>query len=224
MKRSSRVFSKRAMLFQVVRHTASYRRRSEDRVAIHEAQGGVVIALADGAGGWAGGGPAAERFMLSVASALADPTFDPQRAAAWASFLRRADGAIERDARAGQTTAVVVAVFADHIVGASAGDSGARIVFAGGCDELTAEQERRLRLGTGRAEPVAFERGALEGTLIVASDGLFAHASDDAIRASLGAVSLEQAAINLVDAARTPRGQLPDDVALAMVVRARSDP
>src|SRR4051812_16817092 len=98
-------------LFEITSITVPYRQRCEDRVKVVELDGGVVIAVADGAGGTGAGAEAAETVIREVtASASLDRGAD-----AWCEVLRQADHRIG----AGESTCVVVARSARGIVGAS---------------------------------------------------------------------------------------------------------
>jgi serine/threonine protein phosphatase PrpC len=200
---------------------ASFRRDSEDRAAIHPVPGGLVVVVSDGAGGLPGGAAAAERVLALVAEGLRRGDVDPADAGAWVARLALADADVEADGACGEATAVVVAVFEDgRVIGASAGDSGALLVDERGVhDELTAGQHRKRRLGSGRAAPVPFTRSGVAGTLVVASDGLFAYARADAIaRVVAGPGPLDHVAAALVEIVRPPRSRdLVDDVAIVVV-------
>ncbi len=140
-------------------------------------------------------------------------------------LLLRADDLVASDRDAGESTLVVVAVAEDgRLVGASSGDSGAMVIrlgagdVTGGVDDLTRGQHRKRRLGSGRALPIAFERAALDGTLLVATDGLFSYAGSEVlVKIIAGHEDLEEAAGALVKAVRLPGGSLQDDVAVAVV-------
>jgi serine/threonine protein phosphatase PrpC len=209
-----------AMNFVTATAADSFRPGTEDRVAIHSIRGGLVVALADGAGGIPGGGEAADRWLALVLGLIAEGRGDPFASATWMRLLKQADAIIDADAACGETTAVVVGVSERGLVGASSGDSTAWIVSETGVDDLTAAQKRKLRLGSGRAAPVAFERPNFGGTLIVGSDGLFSYArAPDIARVVLG-TDLRQAASSLIQLVRTPRsGDLVDDVAVALTRR-----
>ncbi|HEX7604842.1 MAG TPA: hypothetical protein VF316_24655 [Polyangiaceae bacterium] len=90
-------------------------------------------------------------------------------------------------------------------------------------DDLTIDQKRKLGLGSGRAVPVAFGRPILEGTLVVASDGLMAYARTDVVgEVVLGAGDdLDELAHQLVDRVRLPSSDLMDDVAIVVVAGRR---
>ena len=158
----------------------SYRPNSEDRVAVFEVPTGVVVAVADGMGGRAGGGEAASAFIASVAEAVA-AVGDVVDADAWDALLVRADRSIRDDRLAGETTAVLVGIGNSRIGGASVGDSGAWLITADRMFDLTAAQQRKPGLGTGMASPTPFRARAVPGTLLVATDGLFKYTGPDSI-------------------------------------------
>lgn len=194
---------------------------TEDRVAVHPLGDALVIVLADGAGGIPGGDVAAEAVVRGIAHAIADEPESFQRVDGVVALLRRLDDDIERVPLAGETTAVVVVVTEHGVFGASCGDSGAWIVEDVGCDDLTADQRRTLRLGSGRTVSVPFVRAGIDGTLVVASDGLFTFARPETICANARGISLSAAACGLVASVRTASGDLMDDVAVAVVRLAR---
>ncbi|MBL8717413.1 MAG: protein phosphatase 2C domain-containing protein [Myxococcales bacterium] len=210
------------MPFHVATAAASYREATEDRLAIHHLDGGCVVVVADGVGGVSGGGRAADLAVKIIGEAIDHGTFNRFSANPWVELLIHADAIIASDRDAGATTIAVVAVAEDvRVVGASCGDSGAVIVGADGrLDDLTAKQHKRRRLGSGRALPVAFERAALGGKLVVATDGLLSFATPGVIaRIAVDDEGLDEAAEALVRAARLPNGALQDDVAVVVVRR-----
>lgn len=209
------------MPFKIATATASFRapELSEDRLAVHKVPGCVVLIVADGAGGMPGGGRAADMAITVVEAALSQPGFNPFLPGSWTDLLVEADAAIARDRVAGETTCVVLAVTDEgRVVGASSGDSGAVVVRDGTTDDLTEKQKRKLRLGSGRASPVTFEREALTGILLAATDGLFNYARPDVIaRIVTESEDLDEVAEGLVEAVRLAGGDLMDDVALVLV-------
>ena len=182
----------------------------EDRAAAVARGDGVVLALADGAGGTGGGARAADAASAGLSAA---PT-----PSSWTDALAARDAALPR-LGPGQATAVVVEVTAAGLRGASVGDSGAWLV---GDDlvDLTADQRRKPLLGAG-ATPVAFTAGPLaDRTLVLASDGLWKYARPADIAAAARHPDLAAAAAALLALVRLPSGGLPDDVALVLA-RAR---
>lgn len=134
---------------------------------------------------------------------------------AWAALLTFVDEAIEADAEAGETTGVVVAASANWVCGAHVGDSEAWLISNGEVETLT-RGHRKPYLGYGGACPRAFE-AKWNGTLIVASDGLFKYASPETIAQIVRANDdLEIAVDALVETTRYSSGDLPDDVSIIL--------
>lgn len=198
------------LVFTTAQATPRRDGRTQDRLVVREHATGLVVGLADGTGGIPGGDLAAEVFVRGVSRASHDVS-------ALSVLLKELDAEIERAPLAGETTGVIVVVTNDAVIGASCGDSGAWIVRDDGYDDLTADQKTKPRLGSGRAVPVAFERGPLDGTLLVASDGLFPYAQPDVLCASARILELRAAADALIASVRTKAGRLIDDVSVALV-------
>jgi hypothetical protein len=178
-----------------------------DRAAVRDEGNVVVITLADGAGGTARAGEAADAVM--TASMSGGDCCD---------VIENADAVVSRGG--GQTTAVVTAITRTSLVGASVGDSQAWII-GDSVVELTAHQRRKPLVGDG-CMPVAFAHGELgTATLLVASDGLFAYARRDDIVRVARQPDLAGAARDLVDLVRLASGEVPDDVTVVLG-RARS--
>jgi PPM family protein phosphatase len=184
-------------------HAVEIAREGHDRAAVIERPEGLVVALADGAGGTGNGAMAAQAVIDAVAAgqewqALDD---DPARLAH------------------GQTTAVVLTVDATGIIGASVGDSEAWLI---GDDvvNLTERQVRKPLLGSG-CMPVGFAAGPIgDATLLVASDGLVRYAKQHDIARIARGADVGAAARALVELVRLPSGGFQDAVAVVLV-RAR---
>jgi serine/threonine protein phosphatase PrpC len=186
----------------------------QDRAEIFAAPDRTVLVLADGAGGVSGGDRAASRIVETLREAVLAPESGPSD---WGRFLTRLDRTLLDDPEAGESTVVVVEVGAKAVSGASVGDSGAWLVARDGrIDELTAQQSRKPLLGSGRARPTRFQRAALDGTLLVASDGLLKYAPHARIAATVARHDLDECARRLVDLVRLRSGALQDDVALIL--------
>ena len=204
--------------FTIAHALAFPREPGEDRIDVFRHQAAAILVVADGAGGLSGGARAAELLVELVREAVGAPAFAPLRPEAWAEVLTSADLLLEADPVAGETTAVVVAVAKEVLVGASCGDSGAWLVQPdGGIDDLTAQQHRKLRLGSGSARPVSFARPGHAGTLLVATDGLFNYARPAKIADVTQHEDLDRAARELIQLIRLPGGGLQDDVAVVLV-------
>jgi len=181
---------------------------TDDRAAVFTRDAGLVVALADGAGGSSGGAVAAQAFIDAVRDA--DDTD-------WTALMLRVDDAM---VTTGETTAVVLALDGDAVVGASVGDSGAWWIDDHGIIDLTEKQIRKPLIGTGGSSPFAFRlRGLERGTLLVASDGLWKYAKADAIARVARTADIGAAAAGLVDLVRLPTGALQDDVAIVLCRR-----
>jgi len=187
--------------------------RGEDRLALVHTPAGVVIVVADGAGGVGGAAIAAQfvcDFVMNRAKQISDD------GEFWSNALRDADAALLTDSHGGLTTAVVVEVRGSTLCGASVGDSGAWAITESGIVDLTVGQVRKPMIGSGAARPVAFGPVPLHGRLLVASDGIFKYASRAVIVASALSGAIENAADALIDAVRLRNRRLQDDVALIL--------
>jgi serine/threonine protein phosphatase PrpC len=197
---------------------ASCRRNSEDRGAVLEHARGLVVVVADGAGGMRGGGTASDALVGAVQSVLETSEWDAS-ASAWARILETTDQNLAA-CLAGETTGVAVALTAAGLVGISAGDSEAWVVDGTSIDDLTSGQKKH-RLGSGRAVPTPFHRPRLEGTLVVATDGLFRYATADRIAAVVNRSPFADVARVLTELVRLSSGSFQDDVGVVIVRRRR---
>jgi serine/threonine protein phosphatase PrpC len=184
-------------------------RSGQDRAVVVERDGGagLLIALADGAGG-TGRGAVAAQAVVDAAARFVGKKFDAT------NVLARLDADLMQ--LGGQSTAVLLEVDASSVHGASVGDSAAWVVHDGGIIDATAHQNRKPLVGDGGV-PASFQVGALTGgTLVVASDGLFRYAKrEDIVRLSRGP-DLRAAVRALVDLVRLSNGDLQDDVAIVL--------
>ncbi|HVE40890.1 MAG TPA: serine/threonine protein phosphatase [Planctomycetota bacterium] len=178
--------------------------------------GSVLIALADGAGGSAGGAEAAELAVRTILESDAGP--DP---AAWVMCLAEVDRRLY-EAGGGETTAVAVFISPDCVVGASVGDSGAWIVYPSRHENLTGRQQRKPLLGSGVAVPVLFEYREEGGVVLAATDGLLKYTSPEKICEVICRTERELAPGSLIDLVRLRSGSLQDDVAVALCDRGRT--
>ncbi|WP_437724359.1 protein phosphatase 2C domain-containing protein [Sorangium sp. So ce861] len=187
--------------------------RNEDRLEVFCRGARWTIAVADGAGGIAGGARAASDAVGAAAAFGAEAA---RTTADWCAFLRDLDRRLAEGRHAGETTLVVVQVAEGAVHGASVGDSRAWMIHEGSPLDLTAAQHRKPLLGTGAAVPVPISPRSLAGRILVATDGLFNYVPAQAIAALASRSPVEQAARALVDRARLPGGGLHDDIALVI--------
>jgi len=194
---------------------ASGRQSSEDRAEVYAHGEDLVVVVADGAGGISGGARASAAVVETARAVAENPTLDVHDTDLWATLLKEADSTMAAKT-AGETTAVIVVVGPNGLTGISVGDSEAWIVDRTSIDDLTRSQER-LRLGSGRATPVAFQRRRLDGVLLVATDGLFKFASAGQIAATVRAGDVSRAAERLTALVQLPSGGFQDDVGIVVV-------
>jgi hypothetical protein len=192
-------------MMRVAVATASPRRASDDRALVLERPWGHVVCVADGAGGMASGARAAEAAVDGVARAV--DGLDAADSGAWARLLEAIDRDVAAAGHGGETTCVALAIVGDAIIGASIGDSRAWLFAGAGSTELTAGQHRTPRLGSGAATAVPF-RAAVDGPLVVATDGLFDHVPLADVARLAGDADA------LIDLIRSRYRTLPDDVAI----------
>ena len=196
------------------RFTDSYRANSEDRAEVITTDAGIVLVVADGVGGQANGGAAADYAVSRIREAaykqnIADPL-------AWYKTVQKLDSDLLENDDTGQTTLVVVAITARRIVGVSAGDSSAWLVTPSGHWDLTEGQKRKPFLGSG-AEPVPFSLPLPDsGTIVAGTDGLFKYAPDVKIQDTALLLDPDDAVTRLADLARLTNGKLPDDIAILL--------
>jgi serine/threonine protein phosphatase PrpC len=201
--------------FNTAKRVEGYRTVLEDRAEVIETGGVLLLVVADGAGGISGGERAAESAVSRVREGWRSMP-DPHGSYFWGLLPAALDEGIEADAQAGETTLVVAAVSPKGLVGASVGDSGAWMVRGGSYTDLTERQHRKPLLGSGGAAPVPFSAPRLEGTLLLASDGLLKYASPERICEAASGTDLEAAAERLVEMVRLRSGALQDDVSVIL--------
>jgi hypothetical protein len=192
--------------FETTSICVAHRQRCQDRVQVIDLDGGVVIVVADGAGGTGGGEQAAETVVREVTATVSLE----HDAASWCQILRQIDYRVG----AGQSTCVVVARSPQGIVGASVGDSKAWLLDNDELNDLTKSQVRKPLLGTGEAQPVGFTWPASPGLLLVGTDGFCNYVRRDALLAEILWIDFAVLAHKLVEMVRLPSGELWDDVGI----------
>lgn len=175
--------------------------------------------LADGMGGQAGGGPAAQlACRAALDAALACRPEQLLRPRTWSGLLQTADAAVAADPVAGFTTLVGLCVYRNQLVGASSGDSAALLVSGGKAVQLTAAQHKNPPLGCGGAVIVPFSAPVAEPwRALVMSDGVWKYVGWDRIvsmaqRWGGGALLAE-----LQQSARLTSGAFPDDFTVVVL-------
>jgi serine/threonine protein phosphatase PrpC len=197
-----------AIRFTHVVEVVAARGAGQDRARVVERDNGLVIALADGAGGTGNGAMAAEAIIEAVGGAAGG-------GGDWAELLAELDHDGKRLA-GGQSTAVILSIDASGLVGASVGDSGAWMIAESEVVDLTDGQTRKPLVGDGcipfrtTAPPLGHR------TLLVASDGLLRYAKQHDIARIANGPDLAAAARALVNLVRLPSGGLQDDVSIVL--------
>jgi serine/threonine protein phosphatase PrpC len=181
--------------------------RGEDRFLVVEQPTGAVIVVVDGAGGTVRAAAAAQSVVDAAVSAR--PSFDPVEllcaCGCWLSML------------GGQCAAVVARIDGNEVVGASIGDSAAWLVDDESSTELTSEQVRKPLLGSPDAEVVPFRASFIDGTLLIATDGLWNYVPPYAIKTLAASEPLDRVPERLLDAARLRSGALRDDTTIIAI-------
>ena len=191
--------------FQYMVAIESSRGAGQDRATVVHVPGGLVIALADGAGGTANGALAASAVIDAVQER---PASDPM------VLLDELDDP-ERLGR-GETTAVIASVRCGSVFGASVGDSGAWLIEGTSTIDLTRAQRRKPLLGA-MCIPIAFSDAfTASRTLLVASDGLFRYAKPADIARVAQLPDLAEAARALIELVRLPSKALQDDASIVL--------
>jgi serine/threonine protein phosphatase PrpC len=186
----------------------------QDRVGSFWNGPNLILVLADGAGGLSGGAKAAEFVVQSVKSRINSTIVNSGQLC---SFLTALDREMSASGTLGETTCVIVILSETGVIGASVGDSGALIFSKDRVDNLTKSQIRKPLLGSGQASPIGFNRSHLDGTLLLASDGLLKYTSEEKIAATISTSNFDETANKLTDLVRYRSGALPDDVSVLLV-------
>jgi serine/threonine protein phosphatase PrpC len=184
---------------------------------------GRLVALADGQGGRAGGQRAAQLACETVVNrAISLPVDQLTDPSVWPDLLAHADTRVEADPGAGFTTLIGLCATADHVAGASVGDSAAVVV----CGEqaprvLTSRQFKNPPVGSAEAIFVPFELALSEPwRLLLLSDGVWKYASWDRVWSCAARLSGEELIGELQDAARLrTTGEFPDDFTIVLLER-----
>jgi len=192
--------------FETAHVVEAYRERCEDRIEVIADGDRTLIVVADGAGGTGDGHIAAETVIRETRANYA--AID--NSTAWSQFLSQLDLRIH----GGETTAVIVDLHPDRILGASVGDSCAWVIDGPDITDLTRTQTRKPLLGSQAAKPAPFWHGRLSGVLLVGSDGFFDYAKREQITPLIGRTDFFALPRACLDMVRLPSGDLWDDTAI----------
>ena len=194
---------------RVVFETAAGNPENQDRGAVIDSSAGLVLVVADGAGGLSGGSAAAHmavEWVQQRAAGLGDVN-------ACVSLLETMDQAVYEDKIAGETTCALAVVTAAAVFGASVGDSGVWAIDERGFINLTESQSRKPFIGSGCVSAIPFEHKRTDGELLLlATDGLLKYTSPERILTVCRNHGPSEVPQKLIELVRYPSGALPDDV------------
>ena len=185
----------------------------QDRAEFFWCGSNLALVVADGAGGMSGEAEAVQFLVEGVKKKIGSTSMNMDGLNELLTLLDREMATI---GAFGETTGVVVVLSDSGLFGASFGDSGAFIFSKTGLENLIANQISKPFLGSGRAVPISFTRGLLNGTLLVATDGLLKYTSLEKIAATILAADFDSAANKLVELVRYQSGALPDDISILL--------
>lgn len=194
---------------------------NQDRVAVVTSNENMIIALADGAGGFGDGAFVAQFIVEKAIEAFNEHILSGPLECA--SLLARLDQLLISQGEQGESTAVILMVWNGLIHGASVGDSGALLIQHNTVLELTEHQFRKPLIGTGQATPVAFGPTLFGGIILVASDGLFKYASMEKIISTIATNTSDTTPNRLINLVRLGSNALSDDTTVAICSPRRSD-
>ncbi len=182
----------------------------QDRAEIIPLGGRTLLVVADGAGGLSGGAQAADLFLRTVReSAPRLHTAEDCR-----QLLGEIDQQLAQAPECGETTGILVVMDISSIFGASVGDSAGWLFAPDRAEELTRGQCRKPFLGSGEAFAGGFTLGLTEGTVVVATDGLWKYTSLERIQQQVCSAAGADLATQLAELVRLRSGAFPDDVAV----------
>jgi serine/threonine protein phosphatase PrpC len=182
----------------------------QDRAELFQMGDQVALVVADGAGGISGGAEAADRFLHEFRESR-NSLFTPDDCC---QLLTRIDQRLETASVCGETTGVIAIIDRDRVFGASVGDSIAWYFSRQSYIELTRNQKRKPFLGSGLAVPSAFSISEIDGTIVVATDGLWKYTGFEQIENEVRKPNVSNLAEELCGLVRLRSGGFPDDVAI----------
>jgi serine/threonine protein phosphatase PrpC len=176
-----------------------------------------VLIVADGAQGQQGG--IAADMVVAYIKDHAQEIAGAMSAHACERALVAIDREIHQSKCGGLTTAVLIVLDEALLVGASVGDSEAHLIRQDDAIDLTARQPRRPFLGSGSATSASFGPIALDGRLLVATDGLFKYGTAEVRERIVRTAPVRELPFRLIDSVRLRNGHLQDDVTVHVVER-----
>jgi serine phosphatase RsbU (regulator of sigma subunit) len=183
----------------------------------------LLVAVADGQGGRAGGAKAARLAVdttIEVAGRMKSEDLGGHPFV-WSDVLRQADEAARDDAEAGFTTLIGLMAYADVgvVTGASCGDSAVLVVGSEEPELWTEGQRKNPPVGSGEAEFKVFA-GCLPHpfVVLVMTDGVWKYAGWEAVKEAARTLHGQELIDAIAARARLPRsGEFQDDFTLIVL-------
>lgn len=192
--------------------------KGDDRVGYKAMNGFGAFYLADGATGIGLGAEAADAFVAALDDAEEQQYLTAESCC---DLLRLVDEEVSVKLKGnGDTTGILIVTNGEDLWGASAGDSRGILYKADGVVELTGQQIRKPRFGSG-ARPVGFKGKVKPGErLLLASDGLWDFAQIGLIgEITRGTGSAEEIVPKLETLVRSQNeDRLPDDLGIMLFI------
>lgn len=208
------------------------RENNEDSWLVREQRGVMLLAVADGVGGVAGGEQASAAAIDTLCSRFYEALATQDLRASLGTAIREANDAVVRAAagrgQSSATTLVVAAIRRGEATIANVGDSRAYLVRGASARQITADHsgarpnEITRFVGDERGiQPDVFVEPLRAGDrLVLCSDGLTRHVHDGEIAASSAGAEPAQAAGRLVALANERGGE--DNVTVVVYRAGRS--
>ena len=208
------------------------RENNEDSWLVRDQRGVMLLAVADGVGGVAGGEQASAAAIDTLARRFYEALATQDLRASLTAAIREANDAVVRAAagrgQSSATTLVVAAIRRDEATIANVGDSRAYLVRGASVRQITADHsgarpnEITRFVGDERGiQPDVFVESLRAGDrLVLCSDGLTRHVQDGEIAARSAMTEPARAAGELVDLANERGGE--DNVTVVIYAARRS--
>ncbi|HEY6958507.1 MAG TPA: protein phosphatase 2C domain-containing protein [Candidatus Limnocylindria bacterium] len=200
--------------------TGRVREDNEDRYVVHESRGTLLLAVADGVGGSAGGEVAANAAVVELADRFFAATADRAIEERLTDAIRDANTAVLHAAEASgngdaATTIVAAAITGDRAIIANLGDSRAYLVRDGQPRQLTEDHHAERSAAITRfagdprgVQPDVFVEDLRPGDrLVLCSDGLTRHVDASEIATLAADAEPGQATDALVELALSRGGE-----------------
>ena len=180
----------------------------------------LMVALADGMGGQAGGGRASDLAVRTTLEKAGEMSLEILMSHGWMDVMRQADSAVSADRQAGFTTLIGLAVHENELRGAACGDSAVLAIDGPGrVQELTKGQLKNPPVGTGEATFIPFASELVPPwKILLMSDGVWKYVGWERVQ-QLGKTLRSQGLIDALQQAARMKGsgKFQDDFTLIVI-------